>query len=57
VRVLQALTTINPSDQQAWCFYRACGGKLLREVRGFRRKQRPRPLASPELPACEEEQP
>jgi len=52
VRVLRALTTINPSDRQAWCFYRACGGELLREVRGFRRKQRTRPLVVPELPGC-----
>jgi len=52
VRVLRALTSINPSDRQAWCFYRACGGELLREVRGFRRKKRPRPLKLPELPLC-----
>jgi GNAT superfamily N-acetyltransferase len=53
VRVLRALTRINPTDRQAWCFYRACGGELLREVRGFRRKKRPRPLVVPELPRCE----
>jgi len=53
VRVLRALTRINPNDRQAWCFYRACGGELLREVRGFRRKQRPRPLVLPGLPAYE----
>ena len=52
VRVLRALTRINSTDQQAWCFYRACGGELLREVRGFRRKKRPRPLVLPELPLC-----
>jgi len=50
VRVLRALTSISPADRQAWCFYRACGGQLLREVRGFRRKRRPRSLALPELP-------
>lgn len=53
VRVLRALTRINPADRQAWCFYRACGGRLLREVRGFRRKRRPRRLMLPELPNCE----
>jgi len=50
VRVLRALTRINPDDWRALGFYRACGGELLREVRGFRRKKRPRPLALPDLP-------
>ncbi len=52
VRVLRALTHINPADRRAWCFYRVCGGELLREVRGFRRKKRPRPLPIPGLPTC-----
>ncbi len=49
VRVLRALTRINPDDRRALDFYRACGGELLREVRGFRRKKRPRPLVLPDL--------
>jgi len=53
VRVLRALTRINRADRQAWCFYRACGGELLREVRGFRHKQRSRPLELAALPGCE----
>ncbi len=52
VRVWRALTRINPHDRQAWCFYRACGGHLLREVRGFRRKMRPRAVVVPDLPDC-----
>jgi len=52
VRVLRAMTRINPTDRQAWCFYCACGGRLLREGRGFRRKRRSRLLALPELPSC-----
>ncbi len=52
VRMLRALTRINPHDRQAWCFYRACGGHLLREVRGFRRKIRPRAVVVPDLPDC-----
>lgn len=55
MRVLRALTRINPGDRQAWCFYRACGGALLREIRGFRRKKRPRPVALPELPSCRDQ--
>ncbi|HID63433.1 MAG TPA: hypothetical protein EYP49_11950 [Anaerolineae bacterium] len=49
----QPVGSTYPSDRQAWCFYRACGGELLREVRGFRHKNRPRPLVVPELPDCE----
>ncbi len=52
VRVLRALTRINPHDRRAWCFYKACGGRLLRDVRGFRRKTRPRALVVATLPDC-----
>ncbi len=41
VRVLRALTKVNESDRIALSFYMGCGGRLLREYRGFRRKARP----------------
>jgi len=43
VRVIP-LTKVRESDARALGFYSACGGVLLRECRGFRRKARPRPL-------------
>jgi len=49
VRVL-ALTKLRESDMVALCFYTACGGRLLREYRGFRRKLRRRKLTIPPLP-------
>jgi len=48
-RVLRAITKINESDQVALRFYLDCGGEILREYRGFRRKKRPRPLQIPPL--------
>ena len=49
VRVL-ALTKLRESDTVALSFYTACGGRLLREYRGFRRKLRRRKLTIPPLP-------
>ncbi len=40
VRVLRSLYKINPSDSAALRFYFSCGGRLLREYRGFRKKSR-----------------
>ena len=48
-RVLRAITKINESDRIALRFYFDCGGKILREYRGFRRKKRPRSLEIPPL--------
>ncbi|MFQ6100915.1 MAG: GNAT family N-acetyltransferase [Anaerolineae bacterium] len=48
-RVLRALPHIDPADRQALDFYLSCGGVLLREYRGFRRKKRPRRLNIPPL--------
>jgi len=48
-RVLRAIAKINESDRVALRFYLDCGGQILREYRGFRRKRRPRPLAIPPL--------
>ena len=48
-RVLRAITRINESDRIALRFYLDCGGRILREYRGFRRKKRPRPLEIPPL--------
>lgn len=48
-RVLRAITKINEDDRVALKFYLNCGGKVLREYRGFRRKKRPRPLELPPL--------
>ena len=49
VRVLRALTKVNESDRIALSFYMGCGGKLLREYRGFRRKAKPRKLDIPPI--------
>ena len=49
VRVLRALSKVNESDRIALSFYINCGGRVLREYRGFRRKIRPRKLEIPEL--------
>lgn len=51
-RVLRAITKINESDRVALRFYLDCGGSILREYRGFRRKKRPRPLEIPPLPSA-----
>jgi len=48
-RVLRAITKINENDRIALRFYLDCGGNILREYRGFRRKKRPRPLEIPPL--------
>ena len=48
-RVLRAITKINESDRIAVRFYLDCGGAILREYRGFRRKKRPRPMKIPPL--------
>ena len=48
-RVLRAITKINESDRIALRFYLDCGGEILREYRGFRRKKRPRPMKIPPL--------
>jgi len=50
-RVLRAITKINESDRIAIRFYLDCGGAILREYRGFRRKKCPRPLEIPPLSA------
>jgi len=49
VRVLRALSKVNESDRIALSFYINCGGKILREYRGFRKKIRPRKLRIPRL--------
>ena len=49
VRVLRALSKVNESDRIALSFYINCGGRCLREYRGFRRKIRPRKLKIPKL--------
>jgi len=49
VRILRALSKVNESDRIALSFYINCGGRVLREYRGFRRKIRPRKLEIPEL--------
>jgi len=49
VRVLRALSKVNESDRIALSFYINCGGKILREYRGFRKKIRPRKLKIPSL--------
>ena len=49
VRVLRTLSKVNESDRIALSFYTNCGGSVLREYRGFRRKIRPRKLRVPEL--------
>ena len=48
-RVLRAITRINEDDRVALRFYLHCGGRILREYRGFRRKRHPRPLEIPPL--------
>lgn len=48
-RVLRAITKVNESDRVALGFYLGCGGEVLREYRGFRRKKRPRLLEIPPL--------
>ena len=48
-RVLRAITKINENDRIAVRFYLDCGGAILREYRGFRRKKCPRPLEIPPL--------
>ena len=49
VRVLRALSKVNESDRIALSFYINCGGRVLREYRGFRRKIRSRKLKIPNL--------
>ena len=40
VRVLRSIYRVNPGDVKALRFYHACGGRVLREYRGFRKKSR-----------------
>ena len=49
VRVLRTLTKVNEADKIALRFYTACGGRILREYRGFKRKVRKRDLRLPPL--------
>ncbi len=49
VRVLRALTKVNEADAKALSFYVACGGKVIREYRGFKRKKKPLKKIIPEI--------
>ncbi len=43
------MSKVNESDRIALSFYINCGGRVLREYRGFRRKIRSRKLKIPNL--------
>lgn len=49
IRVLRALGKVNESDKIALSFYLSCGGRILREYRGFRVKRRRRRIRIPSL--------
>jgi len=49
IRVLRALGKVNEADRTALSFYLNCGGRILREYRGFRVKVRRRRLRIPPL--------